>query len=317
VTTLSPQFDAHAIEATPEPADHGPALSLRAVSSRRSLLSLLNPVATARDLWRLRGLVGQFAVRNVAERNRGSYLGWVWTIIQPLLMLAVYTFVFAIVWQARWGGSVGDAKTSFALTVFAGLILFDIFGSSVGASPSTIVNNPNYVKKVVFPLEVLPLSTVLAGLIISCVGVLVLIVGKAVLGGVWVGGIEARFSRTLPFFPLVLPSLLMLAAGVSLALSALGVFLRDIRPLVQGLVLQVLFFMTPIFYPVDRIPEWLRGILSWNPLAVIVESGRRTLVLGQYPDWTTLGITTLTSLCVLILGYACFMKSKRGFADVL
>jgi lipopolysaccharide transport system permease protein len=118
-------------------------------------------------------------------------------------------------------------------------------------------------------------------------------------------------------FPAVLPALVSLSAGVALGLSALGVFLRDIRPLVQGMLLQVLFFMTPIFYPIERVPEAFRAVLAWNPLAVIVESGRRTLVMGAAPDWAALGVVTLVGLVVMQAGYAVFMKSKRGFADVL
>lgn len=270
------------------------------------------------DFWRLRGLVAQFAVRSISERNRGSHLGLVWTVLQPLLMLAVYTFVFAAVWRVKWGdGGESQNTTTFALTVFAGLLLFEVFGSSAGQSPGLIVGNPNYVKKVVFPLEVLPVSTVIASTMLAGISVCVLLVGKMVTGTPWIGGADARVSSTLWQFPLVLPALITLSAGVALGLAALGVFLRDIRPIVQGMLLQVLFFMTPIFYPIERVPEAFRAVLAWNPLAVIVESGRRTLVSGESPDWTALGAVTVAGLVVLQLGYAVFMKSKRGFADVL
>lgn len=279
---------------------------------------MLNPFSMAADLWRLRGLLAQFAVRSVSERHRGSHLGLLWTVLQPLLMLAVYTFVFAVVWRAKWGeGEAPQSTATFALTVFSGLLLFEVFGSSAGQSPGLIVGNPNYVKKVVFPLEVLPVSAVLASAMLAGVSLGVLLVGKMVMGAEWVGGAGARLSATLYLFPLVVPALVSLSAGVALGLAALGVFLRDIRPLVQGMLLQVLFFMTPIFYPIDKVPEGFRAVLAWNPLAVIVESGRRTLVMGQSPDWAALTAVTLFGLCVLQLGYAVFLKAKRGFADVL
>jgi lipopolysaccharide transport system permease protein len=275
---------------------------------------LLNPFRAASDLWEMRGLLGQFTARLLSERHRGSYLGLLWAILHPLLMLGVYTFVFAVVWQAKWGGTVGNDKGSFALTLFAGLLIFDVFSAGVAPAPGLIVENPNYVKKVVFPLEVLPIAAVASSLALGSVGLCVLLLGKAIMGG---GESGPRVSPTLYMFPLLLPGLLALTAGVTLFLASLGVFLRDIRPLVQGLVLQVLFFMTPIFYPVERVPEWLRGVLAWNPLAVYVEAGRRTLVEGRAPDWPALAIITLVSLAVFQFGFAFFMKSKRGFADVL
>lgn len=272
----------------------------------------------AADLWGRRALIWQFALRSVGERNRGSHLGLLWTVLQPLLMLGVYTFVFAVVWQAKWGlGEGGAGTSSFALTVFAGLLLFEVFGASVGQAPSLVVSNPNYVKKVVFPLEVLPVASVVAATLLAGISVCVLLTSKALLGAGAFGGEGARVSATLYMFPLVLPALVSLAAGVSMALAAVGVFLRDIRPLVQGMLLQVLFFMTPIFYPIERVPGAFRAVLAWNPLAVVVESGRRTLVMGRAPDWFALGVVTLAGLVVLQVGYAVFMKSKRGFADVL
>lgn len=286
-----------------------PGLVLRDPAARPGGLALLNPARMAARLWSLRGLVWQFSLRDIAARNRGTALGIVWLVVQPLLMLAVYTFVFAIVWSARWGVAPTENKVQFALTIFAGLALFEVFGSAVSQAPVLIVFNPNYVKKVVFPLEVLPFAAVLASLKLGLVSLVVLVAGQAVTGG--------GVSRTLYLLPVVLVPLVCLTAGLTLLLAALGVFLRDIKPIVSGLVLNVLFFMTPIFYPLERVPEWLREALAVNPLAVIVESGRRVLVFGQMPDLAGLGIVTLVSLVVLQAGYAFFVKSKRGFADVL
>jgi lipopolysaccharide transport system permease protein len=281
-------------------------------------LALLSPWRTAAALYRTRELLWGLATRAIAERHKGSALGLVWLVAQPLLMLSVYTFVFSVVWKATW--TVGDAGAgaqasaaaamlSFASMVFAGLVVYEIFSSSVVQSPTVIVQNPNYVKKVVFPVELLPLSNVLSAVLLSLVGVGVLVVGRLLLG--------AGVSRTLWLLPAVLVPLALLAGGVSLLVAALGTYFRDIRPIVQGVLLQVLFFMTPIFYPPERVPEWLREYLLLNPLAGLVHEARKVLVLGELPAWGTLAVLACVSLLVFQIGYAFFMRAKRGFSDVL
>lgn len=279
----------------------------------------------ARSLWSHRELIGQFARREVAVRHRGSHLGVLWAALHPLLLLAVYTFVFAVVWQARWstpatdpaapGAAPAGGTGEFALNVLCGIALFEVFSATISVAPSLIVNNPNYVKKVVFPLEILPLATLLSSAALASISLVVLLLGNAVIG--------SGVSRTLYLFPLVLLPLLMLTAGLAWLLASLGVFLRDLKQLVSGIVLQVLFLLTPIFYPVERleasphIPDVAKALLRLNPLAGIVEGGRRTLLHGREPDWAALAISAAAGAAAMILGYAFFMKSKRGFADVI
>lgn len=281
------------------------------VGTTPSLASLLNPISMIASLWARRSLIWQFALREVAARNRGSALGMLWTLLHPLIMLGVYTFVFAIVWEAKWAGAPDSSTMTFALTLFCGLICFEIFSSSVNNSPGVIVNNPNFVKKVIFPLEVLPLAQLVASVMLFGISLVVLLIANGVLRG--------AFSATLWTLPLVLLPIVLLAAGFSYIFAALGVFLRDIRNLVQVGV-QILFFMTPILYPaakMQKAPVWVQHVLAINPLAGVFESARNVTLHGLQPDWRALAVATCVGLVVLQLGYACFMKSKRGFADVL
>lgn len=292
-------------------ADQIPApASLRAANAPVSLVALLSPLHLARTLLARRTMIVQFALRELTARNKGTLLGLAWTFLHPLLMLAVYTFVFAVVWQARWGDADGNANHAlFATSVFCGLIVYDVFGSTVAAAPSLVVSQPNYVKKVIFPLEVLPLAQLGASLCVCGVSVIILVAGNLLLAG--------SVSPTIWLFPAVLAPLLCLAAGVAWFLAALGVFLRDLKQLVVGVLVPVLFFVTPIFYPPERVPESFRWIIAVNPLAAIVDNARRTLLYGQWPDWHSLGLSTLAGVVALQLGYAFFMKGKRSFADVI
>lgn len=289
-------------------------MSLHRVGTVASLAHLLNPIHMVASLWLKRGLIWQFAMREVAARNRGSALGFLWTLLNPLIMLGVYTFVFAIVWEAKWAGapeSAASGTMTFAVTLFCGLICFEIFSSSVNTSPGVIVNNPNFVKKVIFPLEVLPLAQLVASVTLFSISLIVLLLANIIL--------RHTFSTTLWALPLVLLPIVLLAAGFSYIFAALGVFLRDIRNLVQVGV-QILFFMTPILYPaakMQKAPQWVQHILALNPLAGVFESARNVILHGLAPDWRALTIATVAGLVVLQLGYAFFMKSKRGFADVL
>lgn len=290
---------------------------LREVGARTGILALLNPLAVAASLWERRSLLWQFAKRDVVARNRGSVLGIFWTLLHPLVMLGVYTFVFAIVWEARWdgapstGGGEFAEKATFALSLFAGLLLFEVLASTVNAAPLVIVHNPGFVKRVVFPLEVLPLSSLLASVVLLGAGVLILLAANFLARGV--------VSATLWALPLVVLPLALLAGGLAMLVAALGVFLRDIRQVVAVCV-QVLFFMTPILYPaskLDRAPEWVGQVLALNPLTPVFESARGVLVFGLSPDWRGLAIATVLGGVVFLMGHAFFAKSKRGFADVL
>lgn len=270
-------------------------------------LSFCNPVKIIANLWRYRELTKQFAKRDVIARYKGSYLGILWSFLTPLLMLTIYTFVFSEVFKAKWGAESGS-KVEFALVLFCGLIAFNMFAECINRAPGLILANANYVKKVVFPLEILPLSVLGSALVQAAISLLILVVGIVALMGV--------FNWTLLFLPLILIPLLLSILGLSWFLASLGVYLRDIGQVVSVLT-TALMFMTPIFYPASAVPEKYRVVLLLNPLNYVVEDMRRVIIWGQMPEWNWLFVGILIGFIVAILGYAWFQKTRKGFADVL
>lgn len=271
-------------------------------------LRLLNPVAMARNLWRHRELVAQFARREVEGRYRGSFLGIVWSFITPLVMLLIYTFVFGVIFQARWPQARSESLNEFAVIIFAGLTTFTIFSEVVSRAPGLVVGVPNYVKKVVFPLEILPLSALGAALFHAGVSLLILIGAHLLVGG--------ALHWTVLLLPLVLLPLLALALGLSWLLASLGVFVRDLGNLV-GLLVQILFFLSPIFYSAEAVPEPVRSLLALNPLSPVIDNVRGVLLWGEQPDWGGLLISLGLSGVVMLLGYAWFQQTRKAFGDVL
>lgn len=267
-----------------------------------------NPFKMFANLWQYRELIGQFTKRNVFARYKGSYLGLIWSFITPLAILLVYTFVFSVVFRARWEGAVTDSHAEFALALFAGLIAFNIFSESSLAAPTLIVNNPNYVKRVVFPLEILPVSTLAAAVIHSFFSLVILLTGILIVLG--------TVPWTLIFLPLIYLPLLFLCLGLSWFLSSLGVFIRDVGHLL-GVIVQMLFFLTPIFYPISAVPPSFRIFIYINPLSFIVNHFRRVTLFGQQPDWGEYLLITIAAFGMSLLGYVWFMKSKKTFADVV
>jgi len=268
----------------------------------------LNPVGLARDLWANRHLIWQLAVRDVLARYKGSRLGLLWSIINPLLLLAVFTFVFSVIFQARWGVMPGNSKAEFALTMYCGLIVFNVFSECANRASMVIIGNVSYVKRVVFPLQVLPASLVVSSLIFALVGTGLLLIG--------VGIFFRTVSWTVFCFPVVLLPVILLSLGFAWFLASLGVYLRDVGQIVMFAV-QVLFFMTPVFYRIEQVPKAFQLVMRLNPLTTVVDCARRTLMWGMWPEWLWLVVVVLVSLIVAQLGYAWFMKTKRGFADVV
>ena len=257
---------------------------------------------------RNRSLLWQFVKRNIAARYRGSMLGLVWSFVQPLMMLCVYTFVFNIVLKNKWGIDPEESKGAFAIIMFCGISLYNIFAESVAGSCGVVLSNPNLVKKVIFPLEVLPLAQTFSTFILSAVWFVLLFLGVIFIYG--------KLSFTMLLLPLVLIPLLLFTQGVSYFVASLGVYVRDTSYVVQ-VILQILFFMTPIFYPVSAIPPKYRWPLEANPLTILIEQARNVFLYGKLPDWTFLGIAFLISAVVLQLGFVWFSRTKKGFADVL
>lgn len=279
-----------------------------ATQTAQPLWRLLLPWTVAGTLYRHRDLIRQLTWREVAGRYRGSALGILWSLLLPLAMLAVYTFVFSVVFQARFETQISDSRAEFALTLFCGLLLFGLFSECLSTAPNLIAHNANYVKKVVFPLEVLVVVRLGAALVHALISLGILLIGAVVFLHTW--------STTLVWYPLVVLPLLMLTLGLGWFLASIGVYVRDAAQVV-GVVLNVLIFLTPIFYPVQAVPPAYRGLMWLNPLTVVVESARQTALRSAAPDWAALGVVALVSLAAMQLGFTWFMKTKRGFADVL
>jgi lipopolysaccharide transport system permease protein len=278
-----------------------------AVSEKQNNRSIWNPLAIFGGLWKNKDLIRQFIKREVAARYKGSYLGIFWSFLNPLFMLAVYTFVFSIVFEAKWETGTGG-RMQFALLLFCGLTTFNIFAECLNRAPGLIVGNVNYVKKVIFPLEILPVVMLGSALVQAGISLGLLLVTS--LLSTW------TIHWTIIFLPLVLLPLMLLCLGLGWFFASLGTFLRDIGHVV-GILVQVLMFVTPIFYPISKIPERLRWIFYLSPINYVVEDMRSIFIWGQMPNWSWLLIGTILSGIIAILGYAWFQKTRGGFADVL
>lgn len=276
----------------------------------RSLAHHLNPVGMVRSLWRHRDLTWQFAVRRVQARYKGQAFGLGWSVADPLVTLAIYTFVFGVILRRGLVEGADGGIARFALEVFAGILVFNVFRETVGAAPTLVVSQPNFVKKVVYPLETLPLSQLLASLFNLGAGLVVWVIGFAIFS-------EAHVpSPRIAMLPVVVLPVALLALGVSWVLASLGVFLRDLRNPV-GSVLHMLFFLSAIFYRIEDVPEAYRWMIAVNPLAQSVEAARGVMFGEYWPDWAWWWGTLVSGVVACLLGYAFFMKSRRAFADVI
>lgn len=259
------------------------------------------------SLIRNRYLIGQLTQREVVGRYRGSMFGLVWSFIHPLLMLGIYTFVFGAIFKARWGGAE-SSHAEFALMVFSGMIVHALFSECLNRAPHLIVSNANFVKRVVFPLDALAWSTVMAALFHAIVSVIVLI-GFCI-------AVQGTLHWTVIFVPVVLLPLIVLVVGVVWFLAALGVFLRDIAQ-TMAIISTMLMFLSPMFYPVSALPAAMQPIMRLNPLTLIMEQLRTVVIAGQMPDFKGLALYCAAALFVALLGYAWFSRMRKGFADVL
>lgn len=259
-------------------------------------------------LWRYRGLTLRMVQRDVLGRYKGSVLGLAWSFFTPIIMLGVYTFVFTVVFEARWGIEAEGGQAHFALQLFAGLIVHGLFAEVLNRAPSLILANNNYVKKVVFPLEILPMIPLGSSLFHASVSVVVLLGAELFIDG----GVPA----TVILLPIVLLPLIVLSMGLGWLLASLGVFLRDIGQTIS-LLTTMLLFLSPVFYPLSALPETFRPFILANPLTFIIEQTRHVAIDGQLPDWGGLSVYLLGALVIAWLGFAWFQKTRKGFADVL
>lgn len=274
---------------------------------RQSAAPKFGPLAVFTGFWGHRRLILRLARREIEAGYRGSFLGLLWLVLRPLLLLAVFTFVFSVVFQARWQVPVGG-KGHFALLLFAGLIVFNIFAECVNRAPGLILENPTYVKKVVFPLEVLPWVSLIGALFNALMSLGVLLVIYVFLLGIppW----------TAVLIPVVVFPLVLLIMGLSWFLASVGVFIRDLRQII-GVITMMFLFLSPIFYPITALPEGLRQFIFLSPLTLILEETRAVLFWGALPDWRLWVAYTLIAWLVAWLGLAWFAKTRKGFADVV
>lgn len=266
-----------------------------------------SPTAFFKSLWVNRGLITTLAQREVLGRYRGSMLGILWSFFNPVFMLVVYTFVFSVVFKARWPGG-SESKTEFALILFAGLLVFGLFADCMNRAPALITSNVNYVKKVIFPLEVLPVVSLLGAGFHMAVSLLVWFLFYLLFFGLPHIQILLLPVVLLPFF--------LFTLGLSLGLASIGVYLRDVSQVV-GVTTTALLFMSAIFYPVTALPAAIQPYLWLNPLIPVIEATRNLLVWGHWPQWSSWSIQLLGAATLAWVGFALFQKTRKGFADVL
>lgn len=266
-----------------------------------------SPVTLLRSIATNRSLLYSLIRRDIAGRYSGSVLGLLWSFFNPVLMLIVYTFVFSVVFKARWvGGS--DSKTEFALVLFAGLMVFNLFSECINRAPGLILSNVNYVKKVIFPLEILPIVNLGSAFFHLLVNFIVWLLFYVVFYGVPHAGVL--------LFPLVILPLALLTLGVSWFIASLGVYLRDVAQVV-GTFVPVLMFLSPVFYPLKSLPERFQGVVQISPITVAVEQARGLMYWGEAFDWQMWGLYLAISCCIAWVGFVWFQKTRKGFADVL
>jgi len=256
-----------------------------------------------------RHLIYQMTKREITGRYRGSLMGVLWSFINPVLMLTVYTFVFSVVFKARWGtGAVSESKSDFAVILFVGLIVHTLFAETLMRAPTLILGNVNYVKKVIFPLEILSLTSIASVLFHSVISLIVLLSAFFIFNGF--------IHWTVIFIPLVFFPLIIVSVGLSWFLSSLGVFIRDVGQTIAILTM-ILMFLSPIFYPVSALPEKFQHVIMLNPLTFIIEQSRNVIIWGKLPDFKGLALYSIAALCLMWLCFFWFQKTRKGFADVL
>jgi lipopolysaccharide transport system permease protein len=268
----------------------------------------ISPKEMVGSLLRNRSLIAALIKREVLGRYRGSVMGIAWSFFNPLLMLVIYTFVFSVVFKARWSVGGTESKTDFAIILFVGMIVHGLFAESVNRAPGLILSNANYVKKVIFPLEILPWVAFGSALFHTTVSLLVLLLAQLI------------FSHQMPWtavlFPFILLPLVFATIGFAWFLAALGVYIRDIGQITVMLT-TVLLFLSPVFYPVSNLPPKFQGWLQLNPLTFIIEEGRNTLIFGRLPDMQGWIIRLGVGILIAWVGFIWFQKTRKGFADVL
>jgi lipopolysaccharide transport system permease protein len=265
------------------------------------------PYEMAASFWRNRSLIFQLIQREVIGRYKGSMIGLAWSFFNPLLMLLIFTFVFGVVFKSKWGIDP-SSKASFAIILFVGMIVNTLFSECFNRAPTLILSNVNYVKKIVFPLEIWPFVSVGSALVHGFISLVVLILVQYV--------INQNLPWTAIFFPILLIPLIGIILGLSWFLASLGVYFRDISQMTP-MVSTALMFFAPVFYPLSALPEQYHDLVKLNPLTLPIMEGRNVLIYGISPNIQDWFISLVAGLLVAYLGFWWFQKSRKGFADVL
>lgn len=257
--------------------------------------------------WTQRALIAQFAARDVQARYRQSWLGMAWIVLTPLLMLVVYTVVFRELMQVRWAGR-DDGGLAFALRIFCGLAVFNYFAETAMRAPGLVLEQPNLVKKVVFPLEVLAWSSAIGAMVGLGVSLVILLALASLAGG--------HLPVTALALPMVVLPLVPLAVGLGWLLGGLGPYVRDVSQ-VLGLVVGALMFLSPVFFPLQALPESARPWLLANPLTTVITQVRTVLIEGHWPDWSAWAILMVSVMVFAGLAALFFRRVRAGFSDVI
>ena len=269
-----------------------------------------SPRSMVASLFGNRTLIARMTRREVIARYRGSFVGLAWSFFNPILLLVVYTLVFSWIFQFRWGddrfGADGDGN--LAIMIFSGMIVHALFSESFIRSPELITGNSNFVKRVVFPLEILPWVTMGAGVFHLLVSLSVLIAAQALVSG--------QVHLTVVLIPLALLPLVLFTMGISWFFASAGVYFRDLAQ-ASGIISTMMLFLSPVFYPLSAVPEGSRDFFYLNPLTYMIELIRDLVVFGQLPTWPFYAAYFLCGTVVACLGFMWFQKTRRGFADVL
>ena len=258
------------------------------------------------SVWRNRNLVRTMVRRDVMGRYTGSFGGAFWAVLNPLLLMMTYFFVFGIVMETKFKND--PSKTGFALYFLAGMLPWLPFSEAVGRAPFVLLEHRNFIKKLVFPVETLPVNLVVSGLVTEFFGLILFLLALFCIRG--------SVPATALYVPLVLIPQILLTAGLAWFLSALGAFARDLGQII-GYMLTVLMFLTPIFYPEEQLPKFAAGVIRANPIYVLVHAYRAVLLESHAPDWRALGWLMLASMALFVLGHAWFHKLRKSFADLI
>lgn len=260
------------------------------------------------SFYKNKNLIYQLTKRDILARYKGSIGGVAWSVITPLLMLTLYTFVFSYVFKARWGEAPDLPREMYALVLYSGMLIHSLFSECINKSTAIMLHNNSYVKKVVFPLETLNWVTIFSALFQFLIGFALLLLGVIVFSG--------ELGLALIFTPLLLFPFVLCLLGFCWIVAALGVYFRDVSHL-ASILTTVLMFASPIFYPVSMLPEKVQGIIYLNPLTYFIEEFRSIVLWNKLPELGAYFIALIIGFSVAIFGFSFFQKTRKGFADVL